>query len=68
MHSPLDGDKMFWPGQLRDTSLFSEESRQVVINFALAYLVMSVLMFVLGFLLKDQEPPINSDAEFEKIS
>lgn len=59
IHSPLSGDKMFLPWQLSDAGIFSEATGGIVINFAVAYLIMAVLMFVLGSFVK--EPPIDDE-------
>lgn len=70
MHSPLNGDKMFWPWQIGmvtefdGTVVFKPEVQQAVIQFAVAYFVMASLMLALGFMLKQE--PINSDEEFEQ--
>ena len=70
MHSPLNGDKMFWPWQIGmvtefdGTVVFKPEVQQAVIQFAVAYFVMAGLMLALGFMLKQE--PINSDEEFEQ--
>ncbi len=66
MHSPFAGEKMFWPWQLFAESV-SEAERKIVIEFAAAYLVMALLMFVLGLLLKDRLKVIETDEEFEKL-
>ena len=66
MHSPLFGDKMFLPWELSDTTIFQPEEKMLVVQLALAYLVMAVLLFALGHFIK--EKVINTDEEFEKIS
>lgn len=63
IHSPLPGDEMFFPWALNS---FDPVQRSVVIQFALAYFVMALIMFGLGIWSK--ESPINSDEEFEKLS
>ena len=68
MHSPLEGDKMFLPWNLLDqTGAFDAESTRVVLQFAIAYLVMSVLLFILGVTMAKSTPPISTDEEFENL-
>ncbi len=68
MHSPLEGDKMFLPWNLLDqTGAFDAESTRVVLQFAVAYLVMSVLLFILGVTMAKSTPPISTDEEFENL-
>ena len=67
MHSPLDGDKMFWPWQLFDRSITSEAQQSISLQFAVAYLVMAGLMFGLGRLLKDRLEIIDSDEQYENL-
>ena len=66
MHSPLPGDKMFMPWNLSNPEIFDADSKRVVIQFAIAYLVMAVLMFIMGNLLKGKT--IDSDEEFENLA
>ena len=66
MHSPLAGDKMFLPWSLSDPAVFSAEEKRVVLQFAVSYLVMAVLMFVVGTV--SNSKTIDSDEEFEKLS
>jgi AGZA family xanthine/uracil permease-like MFS transporter len=68
MHSPLPGDQMFWPWQMSDTSIFSSEQTKFVRDFAIAYLVMALLMLGLAALLKDDSKPIDTDEEFENLT
>ncbi len=69
MHSPLDGDKMFWPWQigqiagLDGTVSFDPAVHRVVVEFAVSYFVMAVLMLMLGW----HQQPIDSDEEYEQI-
>ena len=69
MHSPLSGDKMFWPGQIGyvtnfdGTIEFDPKVYQAVIQFSIAYFVMAALMVGLGWMLKQE--PINTDEEYE---
>lgn len=69
MHSPLDGDKMFWPSKIGyvtnfdGTIEFDPQVYQAVIQFSIAYFMMAALMVGLGWMLKQE--PINSDEEYE---
>ena len=68
MHSPLVGDRMFLPWHLwQDEAGFDSHARRVVIQFAVAYLVMAVLLLGLAFLMRDRLTPIDSDEEFEEL-
>ncbi len=64
MHSPIFGDKMFWPWQL-DKEVMAD--RMIIVNFALAYLAMSGILLVLGWVMRDQLKPIDTDEEFEAL-
>jgi AGZA family xanthine/uracil permease-like MFS transporter len=66
MHSPLNGDKMFVPWNLSDTQMFDAESKRVVVQFAVAYLVMAVLLFVIGKLVPQES--IDDDQRFEALT
>ncbi len=66
IHSPLAGDKMFLPWNMSDPELFSSETRSIVLQFAVSYLIMAVLMFLLGLVMK--QPPIDSDEEYERLA
>lgn len=69
MHSPLVGDRMFLPWHLwQDAAGFDPDSRRVVIQFAIAYLVMAVLLLGLGYLMRDRLTPIDSDEEFDQLN
>ncbi len=57
---------MFWPWQLLGESTSLAE-RKIVIQFAVASLVMSMLMFGLGFLMKDKLQVITTDEAYEKL-
>jgi len=48
IHSPLPGDQMFFPWQISDSDIFSSDTTKIVIEFAVAYLIMAALMFILG--------------------
>ncbi len=72
MHSPIPGDKMYWPWEIGlVTDLATNQTyldpavRQIVIEMAIAYLVMALLMFGLGWLLRPE--PIESDEQYEKL-
>ena len=65
MHSPLVGDKMFLPWNLSDPEIFNAESKRVVLQFAISYLVMAVLMFIMGNMMGGKT--IDTDEEFEKL-
>ena len=67
MHSPLPGDQMFWPWQIFDAELFDDWQTKSIRDFAIAYLVMALLMFGLSVLLGDDLKPINTDEEFESL-
>ncbi len=65
MHSPLIGDKMFWPWEM---DAFEPEQKKIIIEFAATYLVMALLMFGLGTIMKNEIEVITTDEEYEKIS
>ncbi|HMO15936.1 MAG TPA: permease [Pirellulaceae bacterium] len=71
MHSPLDGDKMYWPWQLRD---MEPALRELIVSVAAAYGVMAGIMFAMGAMfargmLTDGPPStIDRDEDFETIS
>lgn len=79
MHSPITGDKMFWPWEIgfvpqgNGEVIFVQGVRDAVINLAVAYMVTSALMFVLGLMfnkgMMTDGPPatIDSDEAFEKL-
>ena len=66
MHSPLEGDKMFLPWELSNAEIFSAAAKNVVVQFAIAYLVMAVLLFALGS--KTVEKVIDSDEEYDNLT
>ncbi len=66
IHSPLDGDRMFLPWNLSDPDQFDLASKRIVLEFAVAYLIMSILMFLMGYLNDDE--PINTDEEYERLA
>ncbi len=63
IHSPLSGDRMFWPWTL---GWGSAECR-VVVEFAACYLLMAGLLIAIPRFAPNQ-PQINTDEEFEKLS
>ena len=65
IHSPLPGDKMFWPSAIMD---FEPNARKIVIEFSIAYGVMAAILVGLGWYMKDELAPIDSDEEFEKLA
>lgn len=71
MHSPMDGDKMYWPWHIGvvlaadGTPSMDPGIRRVVIEFAVAYFVMAGIMYVLGSRLTNTI--INSDEEYERL-
>ena len=64
MHSPLVGDKMFWPWELAQ---MDAADKAMVVNFAIAYLVMATILFVLGWIMRDELKLITTDKEFEAL-
>ncbi len=65
IHSPLIGDRMFLPWQMSDPKVFDAGLKRIVLEFAVAYLVMSMLMFAIGTTIT--EKPIDSDEEFQQL-
>ena len=47
MHSPLAGDKMFFPSDLMNGDVFNSASVAAVRDFAIAYFVMAVILLVM---------------------
>ncbi len=66
MHSPLPGDQMFLPWNLSDASIFDGGTRWIVMQYAVAYLVMAVAMFILGSF--GNQLPIDTDEAYEQLS
>lgn len=72
MHSPMDGDKMFWPWNIGVTldatgsAVVDPQLRQLVFEFALAYFVMAAIVGLLGAIMKPQV--IDSDEEYDRLS
>ena len=67
MHSPLEGDKMFWPWQLFDPDITTPAQRMISLQFATAYLVMSGLTLGLSYWLSDKLSVITTDEEYEEL-
>ena len=55
MHSPLAGDKMFFPSDLMNGDVFNSASVAAVRDFAIAYFVMAVILLVMDRV-TDKEP------------
>ena len=68
MHSPLTDDQMFLPHQLFDPAVMSFKQTSIAIQFIATYLLAAGLMFGLGFLLKNDTVPINSDSDYENLA
>jgi AGZA family xanthine/uracil permease-like MFS transporter len=72
MHSPILGDKMYWPWNigivtLSDGSFYLDPKlRTLILEFAVAYLVMALLMLGLGLIMKPT--PIDTDEDYEKLA
>jgi AGZA family xanthine/uracil permease-like MFS transporter len=64
MHSPMN-DQMFWPTQIMS---FEPEVKSAIIEYAIAYLVMSGILFGYGILMTDKIRVITTDDEFDAIS
>lgn len=62
MHSPLDGDKMFWILNL------DPAAKQSVLSYTLGYLIVAGILMTFHFTMKDELQEINSDEEFEKLA
>lgn len=70
MHSPMVGDKMYWPwdiGMVEQNGeiILNEGYRKLVWEFAASYLVMAILMFGLGAWMRPEL--IDTDEQFEKL-
>lgn len=63
MHSPLAGDRMFWPTELAE---MPTESRSYVLQFCVAYLVMAAICFGMS-MVTTREEFIDTDASFEAL-
>lgn len=63
VHSPMAGEKMFLPwGEITQHPDFSR-----VLQFAIGYLVLAVVLYVVGWLMRDELKPITTDEEFESL-
>lgn len=62
VHSPFPGESMFFPWEVANNPEFSR-----VVQFAIGYLVLAVVLFGLGWFMRDSLTPINTDEEFEKL-
>ena len=67
MHSPLPDDQMFLPHQLFDSNVMHFKQSSIAIQFICTYLLAAGLMFGLGFLLKKEITPIDSDKDYESL-
>lgn len=63
MHSPLPGDRMFWPTEIAGMTV---ESRNYVVQFCVAYLVMAAICLGIARATTDDEL-IDSDEAFEAL-
>ncbi len=62
IHSPIAGEKMFFPWWMSDHPDFAR-----VLQFAIGYLVMASILFVVAWLMRNELTPIASDEEFENL-
>lgn len=65
IHSPLVGDRMFLPWEMSDPEVFDAGLKRIVIEFAVVYLIMAMLMFAMGS--TTREKTIDTDEEFEQL-
>jgi AGZA family xanthine/uracil permease-like MFS transporter len=71
IHSPVPGDRMFWPWQAGlvpgpSGGLVADAAiRKVILEFSAAYLLMALILFVLGWWLRPA--PIDSDTQYEQM-
>ena len=63
MHSPMN-DQMFLPTAI---ATFEPAVQKMVIDYAVAYLMMSVIVYGYGMLVKDKVSIITTDEEFEAL-
>jgi len=63
MHSPLAGDRMFWPTEIAE---MPEDGRSYVIQFCVAYLVMAAICFGMSAVTTKDEF-IDTDEAFEAL-
>ncbi len=64
MHSPMN-DQMFWPTAVAG---FPPEVRQIVVEYAIAYLVMASILYGYGIVMSKQIVIIDSDEDYDKLS
>lgn len=62
IHSPLAGEKMFFPWWMTDHQDFSR-----VLQFAIGYLVMASILVGVAWFMRNELTPINTDEEFENL-
>ena len=64
IHSPLAGEQMFlpWSEGIRSNSNFL-----LMVEFAVGYLVLAVVLCVISWTMKSSLTPINTDEEFEAL-
>ena len=69
IHSPVEGDKMFWPWDIwsmgNPDGGESLSPRRAIIEFAIAYLVMGLIL--LGLSRISDAKPIDTDEEFDQL-
>lgn len=63
IHSPLPGDRMFWPWTLTDPAQI-----RVVVELVGCYLLMAGLLVGIGASTARINPPISTDEEFERLA
>ncbi|MDG1872522.1 MAG: permease [Mariniblastus sp.] len=71
MHSPAD-DQMFLPTQLSFSEItpdghFSADTSKLIVEYAVAYLIMAVIVFGYGQLMKNKISVITTDEEFDAL-
>ena len=67
MHSPLEGDKVFWPWELSSPAKFDSIECAIVWKFAGAYLLMALLVAGLGAAMAGKSKMITTDEEYEQL-
>jgi adenine/guanine/hypoxanthine permease len=71
IHSPLAGDKMFWPTELLASpgqGTFDASQQRVVWEMIASYLLMAGLLVVIWGTTGAVNPPLDSDEEFERLA
>ncbi|MEM7452920.1 MAG: permease [Planctomycetota bacterium] len=72
IHSPLN-DQMFWPWQLGQSdasgvAYFDAEQKRIVIEYAISYLLVAVILYGMNFVLPPKElEPVETDEAFEQL-